>query len=193
MDYIGEFGGECHFGKKQLILCNSLFINQRIKIAIIELLILFPIPIPEVIEHHKENYEAEVAELEAAYQPPVVCQPRSKSSSSSEWSSASDDGDEEEEEEEDGSSSLYSDDLVGGDTGGMATPTALPINFDVEMDVEYTDDIYDSSDTESSVSSQYVLYMCYTHSWIALRTIISLSFSLSFSSSLSHTQTSSSS
>ena len=115
-----------------------------------------------MIEHHKENYEAEVAELQAAYQPPVVRQPRSKSSSSSEWSSASDDGEEEEEEEEeeeDGSSSIYSDDLVGGDTGGMATPTMLPIDFDVEMDVEYTDDIYDSSDTESSMSSQYVIYV----------------------------------
>ena len=122
-----------------------------------------------MIEHHKENYEAEVAaELmaEAAYQrqQPAAVVGQSgfdsgSSLSSSEWSSISSNEESEGDEgEEDGlSSSLYSDDLMGGDKGEMATPTLLPIDFDIEMDVEYTDDIYDSSDSESSLSSEYVL------------------------------------
>ena len=131
------------------------------------LLFLFPIPVPEVIEHHKENYEAEVAaELmaeAAAYQrPPVVRQPSSRSSSSSEWSSGSDDDSysDGEGEGDDGISSLFSEDLVeGGDTGETATSTMLPIDFDIEMDVECMDDIYDSTDSESSISPQYVTVM----------------------------------
>ena len=119
-----------------------------------------------MIEHHKENYEAEVAaELmaeAAAYQrPPVVHQPSSRSGSSSEWSSGSDDDSysDGEGEGDDGISSLFSEDLVeGGDTGETATPSLLPIDFDFEMDVECTDDIYDSTDSESSISPQYVIY-----------------------------------
>lgn len=118
-----------------------------------------------MVEHHKENYEAEVAaelmaEAAAYQQPPVVRQPSSRSRSSSEWSSGSDDDSysDGEGEGEEGISSLFSEDRVeGGDTGEIATPTLLPIDFDVEMDVECTDDIYDSTDTESSVSSQYVV------------------------------------
>ena len=97
-----------------------------------------------MIEHHKENYEAEVAALEDTHQPPVVSQP--SSSSSSDWSSGSDD--------EDGSSFLSSDDLMGVDTE-MTTPTIIPeINFDLDMDVECIDDKYYSSDEESTMSSQ---------------------------------------
>lgn len=100
-----------------------------------------------MIEHHKENYEAEVKAVEAAREPSPAPHSSSVSSGSDSEFSASD-----------GSSYFSSDDLMGVDTE-LATPLSMPsVDFDADMDVVYVDDIHDLSDTEYVTSPQYVLF-----------------------------------
>ena len=85
--------------------------------------------IPEVVEHHKENYEAEVAAVEAAA--------NQISSSSSDWSHSDDES----------SSFLSFGQMVG--ESGLTTPTEVPlIDFDEEMDIIDFDDLVSDSDSE---------------------------------------------
>ena len=124
----------------------------------------FPIHIPEVIEHHKENYEADVAAEAAAMEA------ASSSTSSSE------------ELSEDDTSSLFSIDQMS-EGSDLSTLTEISLlDFDADMDVVDIDDLSNSSDEESTMSLRYVVKR---FDFLSL----SLSYSLTLSLSLSHTHT----
>ena len=112
--------------------------------------------IPEVIEHHKADYEAEVAQLQAD----------SPSGGSSD------------EMSDDGSCSLFSIGQLERESG-MTTPTEISLlDFDAEMEIVDLDDLLSSSDSEVSLCSP--LYVVFT--FVILVTLLcSLSLSLSLS------------
>lgn len=94
-----------------------------------------------MIEHHKADYEAEVAEL----------QTNSPSIASSD------------EMSDDGSSSLFSTGQLER-VSGMTTPTEISLlDFDAEMEIVDLDDLLSSSDSEVSLYSPRCVIFTFLH------------------------------